>query len=61
MYLWLADPTDDAPAVILKNNGYNLISAAVRSAMSAAPEERSGIFGSAEQMASFMFNREATR
>lgn len=60
VYLWLTDPTDDAPAVILQAGGYDLISAAVRSAMSAAPEERSGIFGSAEQMASFMLNREAT-
>lgn len=61
VYLWLTEPTDDAPAVILHECGYELISAAVRSAMSAAPEERSGIFGSAEQMASFMLNREATR
>lgn len=61
VYLWLTDPTDETPAVILQDDGYDLISAAVRSAMSAAPEERSGIFGSAEQMASFMLNREATR
>lgn len=61
VYLWLTDPTDETPAVILQDDGYELISAAVRSAMSAAPEERSGIFGSAEQMASFMLNREATR
>ena len=61
VYLWLTDPTDDTPAVILQDDGHDLISAAVRSAMSAAPEERSGIFGSAEQMASFMLNREATR
>ena len=61
VYLWLTDPADDTAAVILQDHGYDLISAAVRSAMSAAPEERSGIFGSAEQMASFMLNREATR
>ena len=61
VYLWLTDPTDETPAVVLQDDGYDLISAAVRSAMSAAPEERSGIFGSAEQMASFMLNREATR
>ncbi|QGG39907.1 type IV secretory system conjugative DNA transfer family protein [Aeromicrobium yanjiei] len=59
VYRWLTSPTDDTAATVLEHNGYDLIAAAVQGAMSAAPEERSGIYGSAEQMASFMLNRQA--
>lgn len=59
VYRWLTNPTDDTAATLLEHNGYDLIATSVRGAMSAAPEERSGIYGSAEQMASFMLNRQA--
>ncbi|MDQ3157293.1 MAG: TraM recognition domain-containing protein [Actinomycetota bacterium] len=59
VYLWLSNAVDDTPAVILEHTGYNLVAASVRSVSAAAPEERSGIYGNASQMASFMLNRQA--
>lgn len=59
VYKWLTRPADDTAATILRQHGYDLIAAAVSAAMSAAPEERSGIYGSAEQMAAFMLNGQA--
>ena len=59
VYRWLTNPNDDTAANLLEEHGYDLIAAGVQGAMAAAPEERSGIYGSAEQMAAFMLNRQA--
>ncbi|MCW2751642.1 MAG: conjugal transfer protein, partial [Aeromicrobium sp.] len=59
VYLWLTEPNDDEPAQILNTAGYHLPAAAVRGVVGAPEKQRAGIYGTAQQIASFLTNRQA--
>lgn len=59
VYLWLTDPTDDEPVVLLRQAGYPLPAAAVSGVVNAPDKQRAGVYGTAQQQASFMTNRQA--
>jgi type IV secretory pathway TraG/TraD family ATPase VirD4 len=61
VYLWLTDPTDDEPVLILRKAGYPLSAAAVAGVINAPEKQRGGIYGTAQQVASFLTNRQATQ
>jgi type IV secretory pathway TraG/TraD family ATPase VirD4 len=61
VYLWLSDPTDDEPVGILTEHGYPLNASALQSVVNAPEKQRGGVYGTAQQVASFMTNREAMR
>jgi RNA polymerase sigma factor (sigma-70 family) len=59
VYLWLSDPSDDEPVELLEQHGYALRAAALRAVVNAPEKQRGGLYGTAQQIASFMTNREA--
>jgi type IV secretory pathway TraG/TraD family ATPase VirD4 len=61
VYLWLTDPTDDEPVVILRAHGVPLSAAAVAGVVNAPEKQRGGVYGTAQQIASFLTNRQAVR
>ena len=61
VYLWLSDPTEEEPVAILEANGYPLLAAALQSVVNAPEKQRGGVYGTAQQISSFMTNREAMR
>lgn len=61
VYLWLSDPTEEEPVGILEDHGYPLLAAALQSVVNAPEKQRGGVYGTAQQIASFMTNREAMR
>jgi len=61
VYLWLSDSSDDEPVVLLEQHGYALRAAALRAVINAPEKQRGGLYGTAQQIASFMTNREAMR
>ena len=61
VYLWLSDPTEDEPVAVLEEHGYPLNATALLSVINAPEKQRGGIYGTAQQIASFMTNREAMR
>jgi type IV secretory pathway TraG/TraD family ATPase VirD4 len=61
VYLWLSDPTEDEPVTVLEKHGYPLNATALLSVINAPEKQRGGIYGTAQQIASFMTNREAMR
>ena len=61
VYLWLSDPTEDEPVAVLDEHGYPLNASALLSVINAPEKQRGGVYGTAQQIASFMTNREAMR
>ena len=61
VYLWLSDPSEDEPVGVLEDEGYPLLAAALQSVVNAPEKQRGGVYGTAQQIASFMTNREAMR
>ncbi len=61
VYLWLTDPTDDEPAVILRERGYPLSAAAVEGIVGAPEKQRGGVYGTAQETVSFLTGRAAAR
>jgi type IV secretory pathway TraG/TraD family ATPase VirD4 len=61
VYLWLSDPTEDEPVAVLEEHDYPLNATALLSVINAPEKQRGGIYGTAQQIASFMTNREAMR
>jgi type IV secretory pathway TraG/TraD family ATPase VirD4 len=61
VYLWLTDPTDDEPALILRRHDYPLSAAAVGGVVNAPDKQRGGVYGTAQQIGSFLTNRQAVR
>lgn len=59
VYLWLTDPQNDEAAQILERHDHRLPAAAVRGMVNAPDKQRAGVFGTAQQIGSFMTNREA--
>ena len=61
VYLWLSDPTEDEPVAVLEEHDYPLNATALQSVINAPEKQRGGVYGTAQQIASFMTNREAMR
>ncbi|WP_299039831.1 type IV secretory system conjugative DNA transfer family protein [uncultured Pseudokineococcus sp.] len=59
VYLWLSDTEDDEPVSLLRAAGYPLSAAAVSGVINSADKQRAGVYGTAQQIASFMTNRAA--
>ena len=61
VYLWLADPREDEPVTILREGGHPMPAAAVAGVVNAPEKQRGGIYGTAQEVVSFLTNRVATR
>lgn len=61
VYLWVADPTDDEPVALLRQHHYELQAAALQGVINAPEKQRGGVYGTAQQIASFLTNRQAMR
>ncbi|MFC5931509.1 conjugal transfer protein [Cryobacterium melibiosiphilum] len=58
VYSWLTQPTEDEPVGILRSHGYTLTADQVRGVVNAPEKQRGGIYGTAQQMASCLTNRQ---
>jgi type IV secretory pathway TraG/TraD family ATPase VirD4 len=58
VYSWLTQPTEDEPVGILRSHGYSLTADQVRGVVNAPEKQRGGIYGTAQQMASCLTNRQ---
>lgn len=61
VYVWITDPNDDTAAEILDRHDYPLPAASVRGVVGSPDKQRAGVYGTAQQVASFLTNRQATR
>jgi type IV secretory pathway TraG/TraD family ATPase VirD4 len=58
VYSWLTQPTEDEAVGILRSHGYTLTADQVRGVINAPEKQRGGIYGTAQQMASCLTNRQ---
>ncbi|MDZ8173240.1 TraM recognition domain-containing protein [Microbacterium xanthum] len=58
VYTWLTRPTEEEPIDILRRHGYDLTADQVRGVIIAPEKQRGGIYGTAQQMASCLTNRQ---
>lgn len=58
VYAWLTRPTEEEPIDILRRHGYDLTADQVRGVITAPEKQRGGIYGTAQQMASCLTNRQ---
>lgn len=61
VYRWLTRPTENEPVRILARHGYELIADAVEGVIEAPDKQRGGIYGTAQQMAECLTNRQVAR
>ncbi len=61
VYRWLTRPTDAEAVGILKEGGYELTSDQVAGVIFAPEKQRGGVYGTAQQMASCLTNRQVAR
>jgi len=61
VYLWLTRPNDDEPVKILEEYHVDELAASLQAVINAPEKQRGGIYGTAQQMCSFMTNRTAMR
>jgi len=61
VYRWLTRPTDKEPVTILQNGGYELTADQVAGVVFAPEKQRGGVYGTAQQMASCLTNRQVAR
>jgi type IV secretory pathway TraG/TraD family ATPase VirD4 len=61
VYRWLTRPTDETPIEILNNHDYPLIADQVAGVITAPEKQRGGVYGTAQQMASCLTNRQVLR
>ena len=61
VYTWLTRPRDDAAVEILRDHGYALTADQVAGVVAAPEEQRGGVFGTAQQMAACLTNRQVAR
>lgn len=61
IYDWLSNETDDEPVMILKDAGENTMATSLRGVIDLVPETRSGVYGGAANMASFIINADAMK
>jgi type IV secretory pathway TraG/TraD family ATPase VirD4 len=59
VYLWVTDPTDDEPVVILREHNYELTAASLSAEINAPDKQRGGVYGTAENILAFLTNRSA--
>ena len=58
VYTWLTRPTEEAPVDILRRHGFTLTADQVRGVITAPEKQRGGIYGTAQQMAACLTNRQ---
>lgn len=58
VYTWLTRPTDESAVDILREHGFTLTADQVAGVVSAPEKQRGGVFGTAQQMASCLTNRQ---
>ncbi|WP_248243253.1 type IV secretory system conjugative DNA transfer family protein [Microbacterium kunmingense] len=58
VYTWLTRPTEEEPISILRRHGHTLTADQVRGVITAPEKQRGGIYGTAQQMASCLTNRQ---
>lgn len=58
---WLADQTNREPLIILRRAGEDLMAQSLEGTMNLVAETRSGVYGTASTMVSFMLNTKAMR
>lgn len=58
VYRWLTQPTDDEPAQILRRHDVPLIERQVEGVINAPEKQRGGVYGTAQQMAACLTNRQ---
>lgn len=58
VYTWLTRPTNDEAVDILRDHGFALTADQVAGVISAPEKQRGGVFGTAQQMASCLTNRQ---
>ena len=61
VYTWVTRPNDEEPALILADHRLPLQAEAVQAVVHAPEKQRGGIYGTAQEMCSFMTNRAAMR
>lgn len=61
VYRWLTRPNDDTPVEILQAHGFDLTADEVAGVISAPEKQRGGVYGTAQQMASCLTNRQVLR
>ena len=61
VYVWLTRPTDEMPVEILRRHGYPLIERQVAGVIGAPEKQRGGVYGTAQQMAACLTNRQVAR
>jgi type IV secretory pathway TraG/TraD family ATPase VirD4 len=60
VYLWPTDPTDDGAVHLLQPHRFPLSAAAVKGIIDAPDKQRGGVYGTAQEVVSFLTNRAAT-
>lgn len=60
VYTWLTRPSDDTAAEILRAHGYTLTADQVAGVVDSPEKQRGGVFGTAQQMASCLTNRQVS-
>jgi len=58
VYTWLTRPTDDTAVDILATHDYRLVADQVAGVVNAPEKQRGGVYGTAQQMASCLTNRQ---
>lgn len=60
VYTWLTRPTDDTAVEILREHGFALTADQVAGVIDAPEKQRGGVYGTAQQMASCLTNRQVS-
>lgn len=61
VYSWLTRPTEDEPVAILERHGYQMTADQVGGVIAAPEKQRGGVYGTAQQMANCLTNRQVAR
>lgn len=61
VYTWLTRPTEDEPVNVLRQHGFILTADQVAGVIGAPEKQRGGIYGTAQQMASCLTNRQVAQ
>lgn len=61
VYSWLTRPAEDEPVDILYRHGFNLTGDQVAGVIAAPEKQRGGVYGTAQQMATCLTNRQVAR
>lgn len=61
VYRWLTRPNNEEPAEILERAGYDLTADQVAGVINSPEKQRGGVYGTAQQMASCLTNRQVAR